>query len=76
MHHLLGYSVEHINNFLINLGLRGIARLKPYCIKQAYAITPEHLIQMSTFLDLTDPSDSVYWCLFLFAFFLFARKSN
>ena len=76
MHHVLGYSVEHINNFLINLGLRGIARLKPYCIKQAYATTPEHLIQMSTFLDLIDPSDSVYWCLFLFAFFLFARKSN
>ena len=65
--------MEHINNFLINLGLRGIARLKSYCIKQAYATTPEHLIQMSTFLDLTDLSDSV---LFLFAFFLFARRSN
>lgn len=76
MHYLLGFSVDHINNFLINLGLRGIARLKPYCIKQAHAITPEHLLQISILLDLTDPSDSVYWCLFLFAFFLFARKSN
>lgn len=27
-------------------------------------------------LDFTKPSDLVYWCLFLFAFFLFARKSN
>ena len=76
MHYLLGFSVDHINNFLINLGLRGIARSKPYCIKQAHAITPEHLLQIYILLDLTDPSDSVYWCLFLFAFFLFARKTN
>ena len=27
-------------------------------------------------LDLSIKSDVVYWCLFLFAFFLFARKSN
>lgn len=26
MHYLLGYSVEHINTFLIQLSLRGIAR--------------------------------------------------
>lgn len=76
MHFLLGYSTENINDFLINLSVRGIARLNPYCIKQAHAITPEHLLQFASLLDLTDPSDQVYWCLFLFAFFLFARKSN
>ena len=76
MHYLLGYSVDHINGFLINLGLRGIARTNPYCIRQAQAITPDHLLQMATFLDFTKPIDLVYWCLFLFAFFLFARKSN
>lgn len=76
MHHLLGYSVDHINQFLINLGIKGIARLKPYCVKQAKAITPEVLTQFFTVLDLSNPKDSVFWCLFLFAFFLFARKSN
>ena len=76
MHYLLGYSVDHINGFLINLGLRGIARTNPYRIRQAQAITPDHLLQMATFLDFTKPIDLVYWCLFLFAFFLFARKSN
>ena len=76
MHHLLGYSVDHINSFLINLSIKGMARLKPYCIKQSYAITPELLLQMSSILNLSDSSDIVYWCLFLFAFFLFARKSN
>ena len=76
MHILLGYSVEHINNFILNLGLKGMARLKPYCIKQAEAITPEILKQIYDVLDLTDTQDVVYWCLFLFAFYLFARKSN
>ena len=76
MHHLLGYPVDHINSFLINLSIKGIARLKPHCVKQSCAITPELLLQMSSVLDLSDPSDIVYWCLFLFAFFLFARKSN
>ena len=57
MHILLGYSVEHINNFIINLGLKGIARLKPYCIKQAEAITPEILKQIYGVLDLTDTQD-------------------
>ena len=76
MHILLGYSVEHINNFIINLGLKGMARLKPYCIKQAEPITPIILKQIHDVLDLTDTHDTVYWCLFLFAFYLFARKSN
>ena len=43
---LLSYSVEHINSFIINLGLKGMARLKPYCIKQADAITPTKLKQI------------------------------
>lgn len=76
MHYLLGYSTENINEFLINLSIRGIARLNPYCIKQAYAITPEHLLQFATLMDMSDSTNMVYWCLFLFAFFLFARKSN
>ena len=73
MHLLLGYSVDHINGFLLNLSIKGMARLKPYCIKQSHAITPELLLQI---LNLSDSVDMVYWCLFLFAFFLFARKSN
>ena len=64
MHLLLGYTIEQINSFLINLNLKGIARLNPHCVKQARAITPDILL------------DCTFWCLFLFAFFLFARKSN
>ena len=73
---LIGISSGSYQQFLINLSIKGIARLKPQCVKQSCAITQELLLQMSSILDLSDPSDIVYWCQFLFAFFLFARKSN
>ena len=76
MHYILGYATDKINNFLLNLSLKGIARLKPHCVQQALPISPDMLVQMSSFMDLSKPNDSGYWCLFLFAFYLFARKSN
>ena len=76
MHHLLGYTTDHINEFLINLGLRGIARSNPHLVRKAEPITPEILLKIYSYLDVKNPVDTVYWCLFLFAFFLFARKSN
>ena len=65
---LLGFLVEHINNFIINLGLRGMARLKSYCIKQAEAITPKILKQIYSVLDLipTTLCIGVYFFLVLF----------
>lgn len=76
MHYLLGYPVEHINDFLINLGLKGIARLNPHCVRQAAPVTPEILLKIASVLNLSKTSDKVFWCFFRFAFFLFARKSN
>ena len=75
MHYLLGYTTDAINDFLINLSVRGISRLNPDCVKQAQAITPDMLLQIVSVLDFSNAYDNVYWCLFLFAFFLFARKS-
>ena len=76
MHLLLGYKADHINNFILNLSVKGMAKLKPYCVKQAAPITPEILFQIAGTLDFKDPASIVYWCLFLFAFSLLARKSN
>lgn len=76
MNLILGYSIEHINSFIINLGLKGIAREHPNCIKQADPITPAILKEIYKALDMTKNENIVYWCLFLFAFYLFARKSN
>lgn len=76
MHRFLGYSTEHINNFILNLSLKGMAKLKPYCVKQAEPITPEILSKIAKFMNFSDKDNIVFWCLFLFAFFLLARKSN
>ena len=76
MHLILGHPIEQINKFILNLSYRGIARLKQHCVKQAEAVTPHILIQIGFVLNLSDKSDIVFWCLFLFAFFLLARKSN
>ena len=71
---LLGYSTDSINDFMINLGLRGIARLQPHCVKQAEAITPAILLSIYSVLDMSDKYDVVYWCLFLFAFFSICKE--
>lgn len=76
MHHFLGYPIEQINEFLINLSLKGIARSQPHMVKQAAPITPEILLKMYEHMNMKKSTNIVLWCLFLFAFFLFARKSN
>ena len=76
MHSIVGYSVDHINNYLLNLSLKGMSRLKPRQVKKAAPITLDILLDIYKELDFSQPSNVVYWCLFLFAFFLLARKSN
>ena len=39
-------------------------------------MTPEILLRISSILNFEDGNDIVFWCLFLFAFFLLGRKSN
>ena len=48
MHLLLGFKVDHINNFILNLSIKGMAKLKPYCIKQAAPMTPEILFKLAS----------------------------
>ena len=73
---LLGFKVDHINYFILNLSVKGMAKLKRYCVRQAAPMTPEILLQIGSVLDCKNQDSLVYWCLFLFAFFLLARKSN
>lgn len=56
--------------------LKGLARLNPHCSKQARPITPMILCYILTKLDLNNPCDATFWCLFLHVFFLLFRKSN
>jgi integrase len=76
MHLLVGFEVEHLNAYLINLSLKGLSRLNPHAVKRAEPITLSILFKIFDCLDFSCSDNIVYWCLFLFAFFLVARKSN
>ena len=60
----------------LRLTLRGIARLNPYCSKQAAPLTPDILLSLYPLFDFDSPLDCTMWALFLIAFFTFSRKSN
>ena len=49
MHLLLDYTVNHITSFILNLSVKGIAKLKPYCVRQATPMTPEILLHIASF---------------------------
>ena len=74
--HILHDMPFPVNRIEIKLLLRGLERMKQHCPKQALPITPSILLEFLHFLDLELPGHAVYWCLFLFAFYLMSRKSN
>jgi integrase len=76
LHFCLGFNIDHINSYLLNLSFKGLQRLKPRSVKQAEPITLSILLKIHEQLDFSIQDNIVYWCLFLFAFFLVARKSN
>ena len=70
IHLLLSFPIEHINTFILNPSLEGIDPLNPHRIRQAVSMTPAILLKITSALDISSPLDSVYLCLFLFAFIL------
>jgi len=76
VHFLLGFDLKKLNAFLINFSLRSMMRLKGHTVKKAESVTPDLLCNIFHFLDFSDSDNLAFWCLFLFAFFLVARKSN
>lgn len=76
LHKFLGVDYPHTGCFALRLTLRGLERLVSHAPSRAAPITPEILLGIHRFLDLSSPEHSTIWCLFLFAFFLMARSSN
>ena len=75
IHLMLGCEFPEAS-FELKLALKGIQRKNPHCPKQAAPITPLILLKIAKILDCQKPVDSVFWSLFLTAFFTLARKSN
>ena len=63
-------------DFELKLALKGLSRNNPHCPRQATPVTPDILRKILQMLDVTKAVDSVFWSLFLTAFFSLARKSN
>ena len=76
LHALLGLNTSQFTDFTLKLAFKGLAKLNPHSIKRAEPITLENLLNIYKHLDFKDEENMVFWCLFLFAFFLVARKSN
>ncbi len=76
IHVLLEKSCEAFDNLNMKLAGRGMARLKSHKTKQALPITKQLLLQIYGLFNFQNINDTVYWCLFLVAFFTMSRKSN
>ena len=76
LHCLLELPTDIFHVLELRLAVRGISRLNPHCPKRASPITPAILHKIYSILDLSIPSHTVFWSLFLLAFFTLSRKSN
>lgn len=76
LHIVSGFPFPHISTLEYKLLIKGLTKLNPFIPRQALPITPLILLKIHSLLDLNNPSHATYWCLFVLAFFLFARKSN
>jgi hypothetical protein len=76
LHLFLDESFPYFDEFVVKLLFRGIERNTQHSPKRALAITIDNLLDIYNVINHNDPKQSTIWCLFLFAFFLMARKSN
>lgn len=76
LHQVLDVKYPSDNMFQLTLVMRGLARSHPHLPQKALPVTPQILRDMFKALDVSSAVDATYWCLFLFMFFLMARKSN
>lgn len=76
LHILVNHSCEAFDNPNLKLAFKGMARQLYHRPKQALPITKELLLKMYEVLDCSKINDTVFWSLFLMAFFTMSRKSN
>ena len=60
----------------LNLLFKGLSRKKPHLPHKALPMTPQILLEMYSYMDMSSPVEATFWCAFLFMFFLMATKSN
>ena len=76
LHDLLHLPFPSYNDISVRLTFRGLDRSLSHVPNRAQPVTIQLLGEIHKLLDYKDPCQIVVWCLFLFLFFLFARKSQ
>ena len=72
----MGSEFPSLHDIEIKLTLKGLDKIKCHVPVRAVPISPSLLLELSRHLQLDDPTHVSLWCLFLFLFFTFARKSQ
>ena len=76
LHDMLGYSFPGYQSLPVKLTFKGLDKLTKHVPHQAHPITVSLLRRIHGLLDFTDQVHVVVWCLFLFCFLSFSRKSQ
>lgn len=76
IHLMLGLQFPSQTAMQVKLTYKGLDKCLAYVPSRAAPITPQMLLRMAPLFQLKVPDQVVIWCLFLFLFFLFARKSQ
>ena len=76
LHLVLDLEVPQFGQYDLKLALKGLQRQVQHSPRQALPITPAILMSIHSCLNMQSPTDATFWCLFVFAFFCLARKSN
>ena len=76
LHIFHGHPFPHSEDHLLQMELRGIARLHPHVPVCAVPVTPTILLAFKHFMTITDPLHSCVWACSLFLFFTMSRLGS
>ena len=76
LHFLTKSDPPNLKDAEVRLTLRGLNKILAKPVKRAQPLTPDILLDLLTFLDLSKHRDLVFWATLLVGFFAMLRKSN
>lgn len=76
IHLLCNVPFPDTSNMFVKLTFKGIDKRLQHVPRRASPMTPHILAQLYELMDFSVIEHIVMWCLFLFLFFLFSRKSQ
>ena len=76
LYRLSGIPVDVFDSIELKLTRKGLSRRNPHMPTRAAPVTPQILLDLHNILDLSNPNQTVFWALFIIAFFTMSRKSN